>query len=148
MDDAGESVSRFEDEEESPGFMLWRATVRWQRVMAATLAPLGLTHPQFVLLACAFWLKDRGGPPTQVRLAEQAGMDVKTASDVIARLEARGLFERRPDQRDSRAKLVHVTSAGADLVRMALPAVESADEGFFSPIDAPALAALLRPLGR
>lgn len=147
MDDERERVFSFEDEE-SPGFLLWRAAQRWQRVMAATLAPLGLTHPQFVLLACAFRLWNRSGPPTQVHLAERAGMDVKTASDVIGRLEGRGLIERRPDPRDSRAKLVHVTPAGADLVRMASPAVESADEGFFSLVDAPALAASLRPLGR
>jgi len=147
MDDERERVSSFEDEE-SPGFLLWRATQRWQRVMAATLAPLGLTHPQFVLLAHAFRLKDRSGPPTQVRLAERAGMDAKTTSEVIARLEARGLIERRPDPRDSRAKLVHVTPRGADLVRMALPAVECADEAFLSPVDARALVSLLRPLGR
>lgn len=147
MDETSARVSRFEDEEESPGFMLWRATVKWQRVMAATLAPLGLTHPQFVLLARAFWLAGREGVPTQARLAERSGVDVKTASDVIARLESRGLVERKPDPRDSRAKLVHVTPRGADLARMAFPAVECADEAFFAGVDGRALARSLKPLG-
>ena len=42
----------------SPGFWLWHATLRWQREIAAVLAPLGLTHVQFVLLSCAWWLND------------------------------------------------------------------------------------------
>ncbi|BCW81807.1 hypothetical protein NicSoilC5_38260 [Arthrobacter sp. NicSoilC5] len=34
---------------ESPGFLLSRATLRWQREGAAALAPTDLTHVQFVL---------------------------------------------------------------------------------------------------
>ena len=33
---------------ESPGFLLWHATLRWQRGVAAALQPLDLTHVQFV----------------------------------------------------------------------------------------------------
>ena len=36
---------------DSPGFLLWHATLRWQRGVAQALAPLDLTHVQFVLLA-------------------------------------------------------------------------------------------------
>jgi hypothetical protein len=32
----------------------------WQREITAALAPLGLTHVQFVLLAAAWWLNSRG----------------------------------------------------------------------------------------
>ena len=35
----------------SPGLMLWRVTNAWQRTVRAALAPFGLTHVQFVLLA-------------------------------------------------------------------------------------------------
>jgi hypothetical protein len=48
------------DPEDSPGFLLWHVTLRWQREIAAALAPLGLTHVQFVLLAAAWWLNSRG----------------------------------------------------------------------------------------
>ncbi len=48
------------DPEESPGFLLWHITLRWQREIAAALAPLGLTHVQFVLLAATWWLNARG----------------------------------------------------------------------------------------
>ncbi|WP_244312125.1 hypothetical protein [Streptomyces griseofuscus] len=33
---------------DSPGFLLWHATLRWQRDIATALAPLDLTHVQFV----------------------------------------------------------------------------------------------------
>jgi hypothetical protein len=51
---------------DSPGFLLWRATLRWQRGIAAVLAPLGLTHVQFVLLACTSWLNAQGEDPNQL----------------------------------------------------------------------------------
>jgi hypothetical protein len=33
---------------DSPGFLLRHATLRWQHGIAQALAPLGLTHVQFV----------------------------------------------------------------------------------------------------
>jgi hypothetical protein len=53
----------------NPGFLLWRATLRWQREVAAALRPLGLTHPQFVVLASTWWLGRHGRPPSQRELA-------------------------------------------------------------------------------
>ena len=71
---------------DTPGFLLWHATLRWQRTVAAALAPLGLTHVQFVLLACTWWLNEHGDPPNQLALATQAGTDVKMTSQVVRRL--------------------------------------------------------------
>ena len=131
---------------ESPGLLLWRTTMRWQRVMTAALTPLDLTHVQFVLLASAMWLSRTGQPPNQVQLAAQAGTDVKMTSDVIARLEAKGLITREADPRDSRAKVIGVTEAGAAAAQRAVVAVEAADAAFFEPVDEAQLAGLLRPL--
>lgn len=119
---------------ESPGFLLWHATLRWQREIAAALAPLGLTHVQFVLLACAWWLNSQGGRPNQLTVARQAGIDVKMASQVLRALEGKGLVERAVDQSDTRAKLLRVTDAGADLAPLAIAAVERADARFFEPV--------------
>src|SRR5262249_15030206 len=63
--------SRFTTPEQSPGFLLWRATLAWQRRMRSVLTPHDLTHVQFVLLASLWWLEDHDDqPPTQARLAE------------------------------------------------------------------------------
>jgi hypothetical protein len=36
---------------ESPGFLLWRTALRWQRLVTSALRPFNLTHVQFVLLS-------------------------------------------------------------------------------------------------
>ncbi len=131
---------------QSPGFLLWHTTMRWQRVMTATLAPLDLTHVQFVLLACAWWLGEHGDPPRQSQVAAQAGTDPKMTSDVVARLEAKGLLRREQDPADARAKFVLVTPAGAALAARAIKVVEDADASFFTEVDSTALASTLRTL--
>ncbi|MER0449978.1 MarR family transcriptional regulator [Streptomyces sp. Edi4] len=119
---------------ESPGFLLWHATLRWQRDIAAALSPLDLTHVQFVLLACAWWLNTRGEEPNQLALARQAGTDVKMTSQVLRALEAKGLIEREVDPADTRAKRLRVTSAGAELAPRAIAAVENVDARFFQSV--------------
>ena len=117
---------------ESPGFLLWHATLRWQRAIAEALAPLDLTHVQFVLLACAWWLNHQGKQPSQVELASFAGTDVKMTSQVVRSLERKGLVERKTDAADSRALRLNVTARGARLAPRAINAVESVDATFFS----------------
>jgi DNA-binding MarR family transcriptional regulator len=142
-------MTRFaEGPSQSPGFLLWHTTMRWQRVMAAALAPLDLTHVQFVLLACAWWLGEHGDPPRQSQVAAQAGTDPKMTSDVIARLEAKGLLRRTADPSDARAKFVLVTPEGAELAARAIVVVEEADAAFFADVDAAALLGALAGLDR
>jgi DNA-binding MarR family transcriptional regulator len=117
---------------ESPGFLLWHATLRWQRGVAAALLPLDLTHVQFVLLACTWWLNEQGERPTQVRLAEQAGTDVRMTSQVLRSLERKGLIERKVDAADTRARRLRVTRRGARLAPRAIAVVEAVDAEFFS----------------
>jgi DNA-binding MarR family transcriptional regulator len=119
---------------DSPGFLLWHATLRWQRAVAAALTPLGLTHVQFVLLACAWWLNSQGERPNQLTLARQAGTDVKMTSQVLRALESKGLVEREVDPADTRAKRLRVTGAGADLAPRAIAAVEQVDAEFFQSV--------------
>ena len=96
--------SEFTSAWESPGFLLWHATMRWQRAMRAALAPHDLTHVQFVLLASAWWLGEQGEQPSQRRLAEHAGTDAMMTSQVARALERAGLVERLRDPADSRRR--------------------------------------------
>lgn len=119
---------------DSPGFMLWHATLRWQRDIAAALGPLNLTHVQFVLLACTWWMNTHDEHPNQLTLARQAGTDVKMTSQVLRALETKGLIKREVDPGDTRAKRLRVTSAGAELAPRAIAAVEDVDARFFQPV--------------
>ena len=131
---------------DSPGFLLWRATLRWQRLIAAALSTMDLTHVQFVLLACAWWLNQHGEEPNQLAVARQAGTDVKMTSQVLRTLEDKGLIERHTDAGDTRAKRVRVTARGAELAPRAIAVVERADAEFFAPVPADGALAMLRRL--
>jgi DNA-binding MarR family transcriptional regulator len=130
----------------SPGFLLWHATLRWQRGIASALAPLGLTHVQFVLLATTWWLNDSGEMPNQLALSRQAGTDVKMTSQVLRSLERKGLIGREIDPRDTRARRIRVTRAGSRLAPRAIEAVEAVDAEFFEGLPRRQLLGTLRRL--
>jgi DNA-binding MarR family transcriptional regulator len=119
---------------DSPGFLLWHATLRWQRGIAQALAPLELTHVQFVLLACTWWLNKQGERPTQIALAAQAGTDIKMTSQVVRSLERKGLVERAVDPVDTRARRVQVTRRGRQLTLRAIAIGEQVDADFFADV--------------
>jgi len=133
---------------ESPGFLLWHATLRWQRSISQALAPLDLTHVQFVLLACTWWLNQQGQRPSQIALAAQAGTDVKMTSQVLRNLERKGLVEREVDQADTRALRLAVTRRGARLAPRAIAVVEQVDAQFFEEVPPVEALHLLRRLAR
>jgi len=133
--------------ESSPGFLLWHVTLRWQREVAAALAPMDLTHVQFVLLACTWWLNRDGTQPSQVAVARQAGTDVKMTSQVLRTLENKQLVTRTVDPADARARLLAATEQGSRLAEQAIAVVEDVDAAFFAGAAAPAeVVRLLRPL--
>ena len=137
------------DPDSSPGFLLWHVTLRWQRDIAAALAPLDLTHVQFVLLATTWWLNSHGEDPNQLSVARQAGTDVKMTSEVLRKLEAKGLLVRTVDAADTRARKIRVTERGGELALAAVTAVEGVDAAFFRAAHDPgALLAMLRTLAR
>ena len=141
--------SRFPAASQSPGLLLWRVTNRWQAVMRAALAPHGVTHVQYVLLASLTWLADREPDRlvTQTDLAGFAATDLMMTSQVLRSLEKAGLVERLPHPTDRRARVLRPTPAGAETARRATADVEDADATFFAAVDADAFARQLTALG-
>ncbi len=91
---------------------------------------------QFVLLASLWWLEDHESePPSQARLADQAGTDRMMTSQVIRKLEARGLLERSAHPDDARARRLHLSEQGRALVARALADVEAADADYFAALE-------------
>jgi len=122
--------TRFESDDASPGFMLWRVTNQWQSLMRRTLVPFDLTHVQFVLLAAVSWKPEPHGT-TQIELAQRVRVDPMMVSQVLRALEAKELVERRVDPSDGRARRVSATAAGIERAQVANAAVEAADAEFF-----------------
>lgn len=132
----------------SPGFLLWQATNRWQRMLGAALRPLGLTHVQFVLLASVWWLaRTRDTLPTQREVADHAGTDPMMTSQVLRALEGRGLISRGHSAGDARVRTVMCAPEGARLSQRAVRVVEAADAEFFADADRDELMRTLGALG-
>jgi DNA-binding MarR family transcriptional regulator len=134
--------------EENAGFLLWHVTLRWQRAIVAALAPLDLTHVQFVLLANLWWRNEHDDEdPNQLTLARHAGTDVKMTSQVLRKLEAKGLIVREVDPDDTRARRLMATPRGAALAQQAITEVQRVNKEFFAPAGDPAaVLAMLRSL--
>ncbi|MBB5872208.1 DNA-binding MarR family transcriptional regulator [Allocatelliglobosispora scoriae] len=121
---------------ESPGFLLWRVTLRWQRRMTAALAPLGLTHAQFVQLMAVWWLTSEGRQPSERELASLAGGDVAAVGQVLLSLEKRDLLAGTIGEFDPARRLLDITETGRTLAEESMAVVEAADREFFRPVSA------------
>lgn len=125
----------FASDDDSPGFLLWQVTNGWQAAQRAALAPFGITHVQFVLLASLTW-HGSDEPVTQRALADHARTDPMMTSQVVRALEARGLVDRGPHPTDARARAVRATDDGRALANAAVAAVEDVDTRYFGPLGA------------
>jgi DNA-binding MarR family transcriptional regulator len=132
------SLSHFEQADDSPGFLLWQLTNLWQQRIRLALAPLGITHVQFVLLASVAWLENAKVLVSQTTLSRHAHTDIMMTSQVVRTLEEKGLFIRTVHPTDTRARLVSLTAEGLKIAQQALTVVESVDEQFFQELGAQA----------
>jgi len=97
-------------------FALVTTARRVVSVYGPVLDPLGLTHPQYLVML-ALWERS----PRRVRdLAGALYLEPATLSPLLKRLEAAGLIERRRDPDDDRALAVSLTAAGVALRERAL----------------------------
>ncbi len=84
------------------------------------LEPMGLTHPQYLVML-ALWERE----PRSLRdLAETVALDPGTLSPLVKRLEAAGYLVRERDGADERMLAVRLTTAGRRLRRQALKVPE------------------------
>jgi DNA-binding MarR family transcriptional regulator len=87
------------------------------------LEPLGLTHPQYLVML-ALWdhhRADRSGRALSVKeIATSLQLDSATLSPMLKRLETLGLITRSRSQTDERATDVELTKTGLTLRRRAL----------------------------
>ncbi|WP_213816081.1 MarR family winged helix-turn-helix transcriptional regulator [Glaciihabitans sp. dw_435] len=75
------------------------------------LEPLGLTHPQYLVML-ALWERS---PRSAGDISDALLLEPATLSPLLKRLEAAGLLERRRSLRDERALSIELTAAGREL---------------------------------
>lgn len=86
---------------------------RWRQVLDAHLATAGLSDATWIPLV---HLHETGGGITQKELAALVGIDGSSLVRLLDILCRQGLVERRADESDGRARLVHLTAAGMQRV--------------------------------
>ncbi len=84
------------------------------------LEPLGLTHPQYLVML-ALW---EGAPWSLGALAEELALEPASLSPLVKRLEADGLVTRQRSSADERVLLIDLTDEGRALRELALQVPE------------------------
>jgi DNA-binding MarR family transcriptional regulator len=106
----------------TPGYLVWRLATQWRTAVDRELAPLGLTHAQYVFLASLKQLS-ASGPPTQRELCDHTGLDAVYVSKLARRLEAQGFISRADDAVDARAVRLSLTGRGMESIEPAISRV-------------------------
>lgn len=108
----------------TPGFLVWRLSMKWRVAVDRALAPLGLTHAQYALVASLYGMHRDGLRPSQRQLADHTGLEALYVSKLARALETAGLLERERDSRDPRAVRLALTEQGRETTRRAIQVVQ------------------------
>ncbi|MFI6150358.1 MarR family transcriptional regulator [Streptomyces sp. NPDC051109] len=124
----------------TPGSLVWRLANKWRVAVDRAVAPLGLTHAQYVLVASLHGMQHTGERPSQRRLADHTGLEALYVSKLARALESAGLIERTRDPRDPRAVQLTLTEQGQAVTRQAIVVVQELLQQLLEPLgglDAP-----------
>lgn len=120
----------------TPGFLVWRLANKWRVAVDRAVAPLGLTHAQYSVVASLYGMQRAGERPSQRRLADHTGLEALYVSKLARALEAAGLIERTRDPRDPRAVQLALTERGESVTREAITMVQELLQRMLEPLEA------------
>ncbi|MBD9722439.1 MarR family transcriptional regulator [Streptomyces caniscabiei] len=118
----------------TPGFLVWRLSMKWRVAVDRAVAPLGLTHAQYALVASLHGMRRDGLRPSQRQLADHTGLEALYVSKLARALETAGLVERARDPRDPRAVQLTLTEQGSEVTRRAIEIVQGLMEQLLEPL--------------
>lgn len=118
----------------TPGFLMWRLTMKWQAAVDRAVSSLGLTHAQYSLLASLRGITYAGSRPSQRELADHTGLDAIFVSKLINTLERNGLVVRAQHPTDARAVELSLTDAGTEIIDQAVVAVLDLQDQLTEPL--------------
>ncbi len=131
---------------EEIGYLIWRVSKYWQRGKHKLLDEFGLTGTQLELLGAIYHMSSQNTEATQILLSQETEIDPMTTSTILRNLEKKGLISRRESTTDTRARIVEVTEAGAELFVKAVTKVKEGQDLLFKNIDKKALTTQLQIL--
>ncbi|MFI9291255.1 MarR family transcriptional regulator [Streptomyces gardneri] len=116
------------------GFLVWRLSMKWRVAVDRAVAPLGLTHAQYALVASLYGMARSGLRPSQRRLADHTGLEPLYVSKLARALEAAGLVARTRDPDDPRAVQLSLTEEGSEVTRRAIRVVQGLLDQLLEPL--------------
>ncbi|MBO1336928.1 MarR family winged helix-turn-helix transcriptional regulator [Streptomyces sp. VRA16 Mangrove soil] len=121
----------------TPGYLVWRLSMKVRTAMDRALTPLGLTHATYSVLTSLHGLRRAGESPSQRQLADHTGLEPLYVSKLARSLEKAGLITRPRDAADSRALRLALTDEGEAVVERAIPVVRQLMARLFEPLGGP-----------
>ncbi|MFF3684585.1 MarR family winged helix-turn-helix transcriptional regulator [Streptomyces sp. NPDC002187] len=118
----------------TPGYLVWRLSTKWRVAVDRALAPLGLTHAQYTLLASLYGMQRSGHSPSQRRLADHTGLEPLYVSKLARTLESAGLLRRTPDPADTRAVQLSLTPEGRETAGRAITVTHELLDRLLAPL--------------
>ncbi|WP_127356918.1 MarR family winged helix-turn-helix transcriptional regulator [Actinacidiphila soli] len=118
----------------TPGFLVWRLSMKWRVAVDRAVGPLGLTHAQYSLLGSLLDMERSGLRPSQRQLADHTGLEPLYVSKLARALEAAGLIERVRDPADTRAVQLSLTAHGREATRRAIAVVHKLLDQLLEPL--------------
>jgi DNA-binding MarR family transcriptional regulator len=116
------------------GYLVWRLSTKFRAAADRALAPLGLTHAQYALLAALHGLSRDGTRPSQRELADFSGLEAMYVSKLARSLERDDLLVRVRNPADPRAVSLALTDRGEDVVARAIDVVLGLQDELTAPI--------------
>ena len=118
----------------TPGFLVWRLSMKWRAAVDRAVAPLGLTHAQYSMLASLYGMARSDRQPSQRELADFTGLEPLYVSKLARALEQSGLVKRTENPTDSRAVVLTLTSKGTKVVQQAIAIVADLVDELTAPL--------------
>ncbi|MFD5422825.1 MarR family winged helix-turn-helix transcriptional regulator [Streptomyces sp. NPDC127069] len=121
-------------EEATTGFLVWRLSTKWRVAVDRAVAPLGMTHAQYALLASLYGMARAGRRPSQRQLADHTGLEPLYVSKLARALESSGLVARTRDPDDPRAMQLSLTEQGHEVTGRAITMVQHLLDQLLEPL--------------
>jgi DNA-binding MarR family transcriptional regulator len=118
----------------TPGSLLWRVAMKWRAAVDRAVAPFGLTHAQYSVLASLRGMVRGGERPSQRRLADHIGLEPIYVSKLVRTLEEAGFVKRADHPDDTRAVQLTLTARGTVVVDHAIEVVAALQERLTEPL--------------
>lgn len=115
---------------QQPGSLFRRLASQSHALFHRLSAQDEITAPQLTLLATLV----RSGPLPQAELGRIVGIDKNTLTEMLRRMEARGLLSRSRHPTDRRALTIAITAAGGAWVEQLAPAAMAVGAAMLAPL--------------